>query len=194
MARFQFKCPQCQNPTLLDATGQCVNPHGGHAVCGYELPLCFLDANHKLRSKITKHTNPPSPSGTTDWSWVDTSGAYYAHRLHVIESGSVKLNPNENHLFLWSAPSGPTRIANLFYGTAGTVVDVSGVYMPLNSQLQHLHHFYSNHEPHFIHVADGPNLTIEQPTQTHPDEYFVYDGGQPIYSYNSKTHSDHSYK
>ncbi len=189
MPLFQFKCPQCQKPTLLGGDGCCVNTLGNTGTtCGYELPLYFVDANHKLRSKITKHTNPPPPSANTDWSWVDTSGNYYAHRMHVIESGCVQLNLKENHLFLWSTPSGATPIANLYYGSAGTVAGASGVYMPLNSQLQNLHHFYSNHEPYFIHIADGEQLTIEQPDNSRPNEYRVCDNGRLIYSYNSVTH------
>jgi hypothetical protein len=41
--------------------------------------------------------------------------------------------------------------------------------MPLNSKPQNYHPFYSNYEPHFQHVADGPRLMIEAPTAAHPD-------------------------
>lgn len=40
----------------------------------------------------------------------------------------------------------------------------TGVLMPLNSKPQNYHHFYSNYESRFQHVADGPGLIIEAPT------------------------------
>ncbi len=56
--------------------------------------------------------------------------------------------------------------------------------MPLNSKPQNLHHFYSNHESQFVHIADGPDLVVEQPCDDHPDEFHVLKDETVIYKYN----------
>ncbi len=86
-----------------------------------------------------------------------------------MESGSLHLDPASNYLFLWTTPRDSNPVASVLYGSSGSVLAATGVLMPLNSKLQNHHHFDSNYEPHFQHVADGPGLIIKAPDATHAD-------------------------
>jgi hypothetical protein len=165
---FQVNCPRCQKPTLLGATGQCLNVLTGGTICGYALPIQYRDGNAKYRDKYEKHTTPPASWAMTNGihSWAFASGDYSQFQEFVMESGSVHLDPASNYLFLWSTPRDSDPVASVFYGRSGCVVSASGALMPLNSKPQNYHHFYSDYEPHFQHVADGPGLIIEAPNDS----------------------------
>jgi hypothetical protein len=167
---FQVTCPNCHKPTLLGPNGQCLNVLKSGTRCGYSLPIVYLDGNSKYRDKYEKHTTaPPSEVTSGVYSWAFASGDYAQHQEFVMESGSVNLDPASNYLFLWTTPSDTAPVAKVLYASSGSVVAASGVLMPLNSKPQHYHHFYSNYEPHFQHVADGPGLIIEAPNNSHTD-------------------------
>jgi len=149
-------------------------------MCGFALPIQYGDGNSKYRDKYEKHTTAPV-SGTVSGvrSWTFASGDYAQFQEFVMESGSVHLDPTSNYLFLWTTPRGPDLVASVFYGSSGSVAAATGVLMPLNSKPQDYHHFYSNYEPRFQHVADGPGLIIETPDTTRPDFRVYRDERKP---------------
>jgi len=188
MPLFQYKCPSCNQNSLIDPQGQCQARLKNGSICAYKLPFNYRDGNRVFRKKMCKHTSaPPGSLFTGIWSWTSSSGAYEEHQEITEASGSVQLDPLNNYLFLWCTPSGDNTIAKVMYGDTGTVTNASGVIMPLNSQLSNLHHFYGNWMNHFQSIADGPGIILEQPNDLHPEEYHVLENGKLIYKYNPVT-------
>jgi len=161
---------------LLGPNGQCFHILKGGVVCGYSLPILYHEGNSKYRDKYEKHTTPPPPDMVSGvYSWAPASGDYAQHQEFVMASGSLHLDPAFNYLFLWTTPRDNKPVANVFYASSGTVIAATVVLMPLNSKPQNYHHFYSNYEPHFQYLADGPGLIIEAPDGSHAD-FRVYRG------------------
>jgi hypothetical protein len=196
MALLQFLCPRCRNPVALDHSGRCSTVFKGGTQCEFSLPIRYEDGNSKFRDKLEKHTTPPDSGDTGtftgQYSWVDHSGTYPFCQQNVLDQGSLHLDQNSNYLFLWSTPGGSGPLANVYYGSAGTVGPASGVVMPLNSKPQNLHHFYDNYQPQFKHVADGPGLAIQTPDATHTT-FRVLKSGTLIYEYDPNTKTEHRY-
>lgn len=181
MPFFRVNCPHCQRPTLLGANGQRLNVLNDGTTCSYAMPIQYGHGNAKYRCKYEKHTTPPKFGAMTSGihSWTFASGDYSQFQEFVMESGSVHLDPANNYQFLWTTPRGADPVASVFYASNGSVVSATGVLMRLNSKPQNYHHFYSNYEAHFQHVADGPGLIIEAPTAAHPDFRLYRDERKP---------------
>ena len=184
MALFEYRCPGCNSITLLDSDGACQNVFSDGRRCSSVFPLKFGSGNSKVRNKIGKHTTPPPSGYGGDYSWVDDSGAYPVYQLDAARSESVHLDPADGYLFLFCAPSGAAPIAKVMYATGADVQSASGVVLPLNSQLQNMHVHFDNYRPHFIPVAEGTGLTIQQPNAAHPTEYHVISGSKVIFEYD----------
>ncbi len=188
MPLFEYRCPNCGQTSLLDPVGSCTNTFNNGTVCGYQFPLQSGCANSKVTKKMEKHTTLQTGVVDSDYSWVDDTGQYPVYQLDVAKYGSVHLDTERNYLFLWRAPKGPTSIAKLIYAQDCHVLDVSGVVMPLNSKLQNTHIHFNNYENHFVEIApESEDIVIQEPSPTHPDEYWVLSGAKPIFSWNHVT-------
>ena len=184
MALVHCYCPRCNKPTLFGPTGGCVNLLGDGTTCGYGLPIRYSTGNRHYRAKTIKHTKPPPDDFRGEWSWVSSVDQYEQFQQQTLEHGCVKLDPQNDYLFLWHAPSGASPIATLALSEDSAVTNASGTIMPLNSKPQNFHHFYDNMRPHFVDIASGPDLIIEKPSVEHPSEYWVKQGGNLIYTWN----------
>lgn len=184
MALFEYCCPGCNRVTLLAPDGACQNVLGNGQTCGYMFPLKSGAGNSKVRGKARKHTTAPPSGYTGDYSWVDESGSYPLYQLEAARSDSVHLDPADGYLFLFNAPSGQDPIAKVMYATGIDVQAASGIVLPLNSQLQNMHVHFDNYRSHFIPVADGTGLIIQQPNPAHPTEFHVISGTTVIFEYD----------
>jgi hypothetical protein len=93
-----------------------------------------------------------------------------------------------NYLFLWQTPVGENHFAKIIYANDCLVNGVSGVVLPLNSKLQHMHIHFSNYESHFVEIApQSDQIIIQEPNAVHPSEYWVLSAQQPIFSWNPST-------
>lgn len=188
MPLFEYRCPNCGQISLLDPVGSCTNTFNDRTVCGYRFPLQSGNANSKVTKKMEKHTTPQTGVLNSDYSWVDDTGKYPVYQLDVAKSGSVHLDTERNYLFLWKAPEGATSIGKLIYAQDCHFKAVSGVVMPLNSKLQNTHIHFNNYENHFVEIAPESNeIVIQEPSLSHPDEYWVLSGAKPIFSWNQVT-------
>lgn len=173
MPLFSYKCPRCNQISLIDPFGQCINRLSNGSICGYQLPFSYDLTNRNLRTKWQKHSAPPPVACNRDYSWVNSTEAYGYDRVAICTHGTVALNPNSDFLFLWHSPLESSTLASVQYATAGTVTSANGIIMPLNSKLQNLHHRYGNWFDAWKIVASGRDLIIEEPCNKHPHEYRV---------------------
>lgn len=174
MPLLRYRCPKCNGLFLVDPFGKCQNISRSGNICGYQMPFSYDLANRKLRAKWDKHSRPPYLPAISNHSWVNGTEAYRNDRMAICTHGTVSLNPDNGYLFLWHAPYGTSSIASVLYATAGTVVQANGIIMPVNSNLQNLHHHYGNWIKSWEVIGAGSNLVIEQPCDEHPQEYCVY--------------------
>jgi hypothetical protein len=176
MPSFSQRCPHCGSPTVFEANRPCEG-------CGFSLPSCYASGNVKYRKKYYKHTNPlPSGNMSGVHSWC-ASGAYPDHQNFCYESGSAYWDPMNGYVFLW-APLTSGQYADIQYPLSGSSECATGCIMPLNSKLQHLHHFNDHLQPHFIKIADGKDLMIRMSGSPNAG-YEFYQSGRRIANFHS---------
>jgi hypothetical protein len=121
--------------------------------------------------------------------------AEYARFQEVlVASGSVQLDPERNHFFLWTISS-PIPLASLFYGTAGCVARATGVFLPLDPVQEKYHRFREGYRAHFRYAADGTGLAVEASDATHKDFRVYRDEaalGKMVFLYNPAVRADPS--
>jgi hypothetical protein len=113
-------------------------------------------------------------------SFNPNTGFYVDALKEARTAGTVYLDQSNGYFFTYINPSGANAIAVLHTEPSGAAIDVSGFKMPLNSRLQNLHGHYANLNTGDLFVALPDNVSIEEPSPSHPNQYHVVQSGNVV--------------